>query len=156
MHPKFAEVVESLHASFEELIAMTPSSSGQLPRDMPLSGIYLFSEAGENLYVGRSRNMRRRYGLHTRPSAQHNQASFGFLLAREAIGMTGASYKPGRTSRSGLSENPIFVKEFTQAKLRVRKMEYRFVEETDPTRQALLEIYCAVVLGTFYNNFGTH
>jgi len=29
-------------------------------------------------------------------------------------------------------------------------------EETDQNRQALLEIYCAVVLRTPYNNFGTH
>jgi hypothetical protein len=29
-------------------------------------------------------------------------------------------------------------------------------EETDQNRQALLEIYCAVVLGTPYNDFGTH
>ena len=29
-------------------------------------------------------------------------------------------------------------------------------EETDQNRQALLEIHCAVVLGTPYNDFGTH
>jgi hypothetical protein len=32
-------------------------------------------------------------------------------------------------------------------------MEYRYVEEADQNRQALLEIYCAVVLATL---FGTH
>ena len=32
-------------------------------------------------------------------------------------------------------------------------MEFRYVEETDPTRQALLEIYCAFALGTRYNDF---
>jgi hypothetical protein len=29
-------------------------------------------------------------------------------------------------------------------------------EETDQNRQALLEIYCPVVLGTPYNDFGAH
>jgi len=29
-------------------------------------------------------------------------------------------------------------------------------EEVDQTRQALLEIYCAVVLATPYNDFATH
>jgi len=29
-------------------------------------------------------------------------------------------------------------------------------EETDQNREALLEIHCAVVLGTPYNDFGTH
>jgi hypothetical protein len=42
------------------------------------------------------------------------------------------------------------------ANARIRAMEYRYVEETDQNRQALLEIYCAVVLGTPYNDFGTH
>jgi hypothetical protein len=38
----------------------------------------------------------------------------------------------------------------------MRDMDYRCVREDDPTKQALLEIYCAVVLGTPYNDFGTH
>jgi len=42
------------------------------------------------------------------------------------------------------------------AKERIRGMEYRYVEEADQNRQALLEIYCAVVLATPYNDFGTH
>jgi hypothetical protein len=35
-------------------------------------------------------------------------------------------------------------------------MEYRYVEEADQNSQALLEIYCAVVLQTPYNDFNTH
>jgi len=35
-------------------------------------------------------------------------------------------------------------------------MDLRFVEEPDPLRQALLEIYGAVVLETKYNEFDTH
>ena len=156
MHTKFKIAVETLHPSFEKLISLTPCSADQLPRDMPKSGVYLFSEAGQHLYVGRSRNMRRRYGLHTRPSAQHNQASFAFLLAKEALGITETSYKPDDMSRLGLSKNQEFIRSFTEAKWRIRAMEFRFVEEADPTRQALLEIYSAVALSTPYNTFNTH
>jgi hypothetical protein len=35
-------------------------------------------------------------------------------------------------------------------------MELRFVEESNQRRQALLEIYAAVVLETPYNDFQTH
>ena len=35
-------------------------------------------------------------------------------------------------------------------------MDYRCVEETDPTKQALLEIYCAAVLATEHNDFDNH
>ena len=156
MHPVFADAIESLHPSFERLVSMPPLANGQFPRVMPASGIYLFSESGRHLYVGRSRNMRRRYGLHTRHSAQHNQASFAFLLSREAMGFPKASYRAGELSRSGLLQNSEFFDEFTKAKARIRLMEYRYVEEPDPTRQALLEIYCAVALGTRYNDFDTH
>jgi hypothetical protein len=35
-------------------------------------------------------------------------------------------------------------------------MDLRFVEEADPTRQALLEIYAATVLETPFNDFENH
>jgi hypothetical protein len=35
-------------------------------------------------------------------------------------------------------------------------MDLRFVEESDPTRQALLEIYVAVTLKTPFNDFDNH
>ncbi len=35
-------------------------------------------------------------------------------------------------------------------------MDYRCVEETDQTRQALLEAYCAIALSTPYDDFDTH
>ena len=35
-------------------------------------------------------------------------------------------------------------------------MHYRYVEETDQTRQWLLEAYCTLVLEARYNDFDTH
>jgi hypothetical protein len=35
-------------------------------------------------------------------------------------------------------------------------MDYRYVEEADPVRQCLLEVYCAAVLATPYNDFDNH
>ena len=92
---------------------------------------------------------------HSRPSSTNNQAVFAFKLAREATGSTEASYTPGG-SRASLEGTPEFAEAFAQAKVRVRNMDIRFVEETDPLRQALLEIYVAVVLATKYNDFETH
>ena len=45
---------------------------------------------------------------------------------------------------------------FQDAKARIRQMNYRYVEETDQTRQALLEAYVSIVRGTPYNGFNTH
>jgi hypothetical protein len=59
-------------------------------------------------------------------------------------------------SRAALSADPDFAAVFDAAKRRVATMNIRSVEETTPTRQALLEIYVATVLGTQYNDFDTH
>lgn len=156
MDAKFSTLVETLAPKLDALLATPPLHDGMLPPKMPESGIYLFTENGRHLYVGRSNKMRARYNLHCRPGSQHNQATFAFLLAREATGRMTVSYKPGEGSRAGLMDDPTFVAAFIAAKERIRKMEYRYVEETDQNRQALLEIYCAVVLATPYNDFGTH
>jgi hypothetical protein len=69
--------------------------------------------------------------------------------------MTKASYaKEG--SRDELCSHPVFGPAFTAAKGRVAAMDIRYVEEADPVRQALLEIYAATVLETPYNDFENH
>jgi hypothetical protein len=45
---------------------------------------------------------------------------------------------------------------FRRAKERVQRMEFRAVAESDQTRQALLEVYCAITLKTPHNDFNTH
>ena len=59
-------------------------------------------------------------------------------------------------SRTELEVEPAFKEAFLRAKERVRRMEVRYVEERDPLRQALLEIYVAVALRTPHNTFDTH
>jgi len=155
MDETFKQYVESLHPSFERLMNVTPVSITELPKKLPSKCIYLFSERSEHLYVGRTRKLRSRLQQHSIPAAQHNQAVFAFKLAREATGFTEASYT-AKGSRSALLANPLFAEAFSRAKARIREMDLRFVEEGDPLRQALLEIYVAVVLKTPYNDFDTH
>jgi hypothetical protein len=156
MDARFGALVETLAPKLEQLFCCPPLHYGELPHGMPLSGVYLFSEAGRHLYVGRSNGLRSRYGRHCRPGATHRQAAFAFVIGREVTGRVKASYKAGTDSRADLMLDPAFEQSFRDAKARIREMEYRFVEEADQNRQALLEIYCAIVLGTPYNDFGTH
>lgn len=156
MDPKFIRVVEQLHPRFEALLQMQPCRDGKLPKGMPQQGIYLFSEGARHLYVGRSNSLRRRYGQHCNPASQHNQAVFAFKLAREGTGQVKPGYVPGATSRVGLSKTEPFMASFVAAKTRIRRMDYRFVEEADQTLQAILELYCAIALGCPYNDFNTH
>ena len=156
MHPTFAKLLDNLHPKYEQLIAMTPSSAGELPRTMPKQGVYLFSEGHSHLYVGRSNNMRSRYGRHCNPGATDRMAAFAFKLAREATGKVIPSYKADKNGRKALMLNAEFVAAFTAAKSRIRNMDFRFVEEVDQNAQALLEIYCTLTLNARYNDFDTH
>jgi hypothetical protein len=76
-------------------------------------------------------------------------------LARERTGRLEASYSK-KDSRKALQADPAFAAAFDEAKARIRKMDLRFVEEHDPLKQALLEIYVSIVLATPYNDFNTH
>ena len=155
MNARFAAVVESLEPTFQKLLQMSPVRPERLPPSMPKRGICLFSENGRHLYVGRSNNPKNRIQTHCRASSGHGSAAFAFRLARHETGMTRASYT-ARGSRAELEKDLIFRPSFMQAKLRIRGMELRYVEETEATRQALLEIYAATVLETPFNDFETH
>lgn len=155
MHKRFATVVAQLDPSFRQLLAMRPSKPLALPPEVPTAGIYLLSEGRRHLYVGRSNRVRKRLRNHCRPSATYKMAAFAFRLAREATGRLKATYKP-EGSRADLMKDPAFVHAFDAAKARIREMDVRFLAEADPVRQAILEVYVAVVLRTPYNDFDTH
>jgi hypothetical protein len=74
-------------------------------------------------------------------------------MARKELGLK-PDYRPG--ARKRLWENPKFQKAFKKAQKRIVSMEFRAVGEKDPTKQALLEVYCAVALRTPYNDFDVH
>jgi|SRR5580698_3167278 predicted GIY-YIG superfamily endonuclease len=155
MHEHFKQYVENLHPSFVRLMEMPPVKMSALPSKLPERCVYLFSEGNQTLYVGRTRKLRQRLRQHSIKASQHNQAVFAFRLAREKTGRTVAAYSTVG-SRLALCAEPEFARAFSEAKARIRNMDVRFVEETDPLRQALLEIYASVVLGTKHNDFETH
>jgi len=156
MDAVFIAHVESLRPKLERLLAMQPVSACQVPRDAPKRGVYVLSEKGQHLYVGRSNDVRERIGRHCKTGATERMAAFAFRLAREATGKLKATYKKGKDSRKDLMEDPVFLAAFDAAKARIRAMELRYVEETDPVRQMLLEVYVAVVLKTPHNDFDNH
>lgn len=155
MNETFRNFIESLEPSYQRLMQMEPVTVATLPREMPTSGIYLFSEGNQHLYVGRTNTIRKRLQNHCRPSSGHNSATFAFRLARQLTGQTNATYT-AEGSRSFLQSHPEFGPVFVAQKERVRNMSVRFVSESDPMRQALLEMYVSVSLGTPHNDFDNH
>jgi hypothetical protein len=150
MNPIFERFVTSLENKFQELITSEPKQVNETPQE---SGIYLFSEGNEHLYVGRTKNLKRRRKEHV--SQKVLDAPFAFRLARENTGNRRATYSKGG-SRKDLLSNRLFQESLISAKDRIAQMNYRCVVESDPIKQTLLEIYVAVVLGTAHNDFETH
>jgi hypothetical protein len=154
MNDDFRRFVEQLHPKYEALIAREPVKfNGLRPRDVPKSGVYVFSEGDSHLYAGRSKNMHGRLRMHCYGTP--DQSALAFKLAREATGKIKATYTPAG-SRTELMADPRFARAFQEAQTRIREMNVRFVEEADPTAQALLEIYVSIALSTRYNDFETH
>jgi hypothetical protein len=152
MNEIFRQHVERLEPMFQTLLSMPAYKLTTLPRQMPSAGVYLLSEGDQHLYVGRSRNIRRRLSNHC--SSDHRMAAFAFLLAREETGLLRATYTP-EGSRAHLMTQPDFQAAFVRSSERIRNMDIRYVEESDPVRQALLEVYVAIALGTKFNKFET-
>lgn len=156
MYEEFQTHIDALQPKLQELLAMPAVKPTQLPRQMPKAGVYLLSEAGEFLYVGRSNDIKGRIGRHSRPGATHRMAAFAFRLARHATGQLVPSYKKGAGSREALMSDPLFLMAFEAAKARICAMDLQYVEEIDPVRQCLLEVYVAVVLKAKHNDFDNH
>lgn len=155
MDAKFRKHLAIAHRKLRALLASTAVEADALPMKMPASGVYLFTERGKHLYVGRSNRLRKRIPLHYRRASKHSSAAFAFRLARKAARREVASYRT-EGSRKQLAADPSFARAFQRAKERIRQMEVRFVEEKDQLRQTLLEIYAAAVLSTPFNDFDTH
>ena len=155
MNPSFARLVESLEPKFQALVKMVPVTYRTLPRQLPTGAIYLFSDGCKHLYVGRTNRLRQRLRGHCVPSGTHFTATFAFRLARGATGKLTASYSKAE-SRPALLNNRAFASAFADAKRRIASMDLRFDAESNPTLQALREIYAATVLHTPYNDFNTH
>ena len=153
MNQRFAFLADTLDAKCETLLGMSPITAGDVPTDTPVGGVYLFSEGAAHLYAGRTkRPIRDRIRNQFGPNS--SAASFPWLIAREATGRRATYRRAG--SRRELLADPQFRTQYENARARVRRMHVRYVHEPDPLRQALLEIYVAVVTGARYNDFDTH
>jgi len=150
---RFEGLIDGLRDKYLELVSMQPVTIDKTPSNCPVGGVYLFTENGKHLYAGRTKRK-----ISVRLKAHVNTARdcpFAWRLAREVMGVEKATYKK-EGSRNHLLTQPQFKQAYDSAKNRIRKMEVRFVGEQDPLKQALLEIYVAVLSNAKYNDFDTH
>jgi hypothetical protein len=163
---KWAEVVAKLPHHLEALMASDVFGRGADREPPPREhGVYLFTEAGQHLYVGRCglteraarkgvghSNFRTRLAGHTRPSSAHNQATFAWRLAVEAVE---GRWEDLPTTRVELGRDSRFLQELIRQKERVTEMEFRVVTIADDFESYVFEPYAAMMLDTPYNSWAT-
>lgn len=150
----FAGAVAALPALLEALTSAPCHRVSDHPTLPNVAGVYLFRSGGAPIYVGQSRDLRRRLRYHTRPSSRHNQASFAFNFAKREAREIGVNVD---RTRAILAADPEFGPLFASALATVADMEVQFTEVADSIVRTMFEMYAALALGTEdFNSFETH
>jgi hypothetical protein len=150
---RFRVLVERLPQLLEALRSAPAIQRGSGVTLPQAPGIYLLAEDGVPVYVGQTRNLRRRLAQHGAAAGRQNQATFAFSRARRDA-EAGAEIDLAR-SRRDLATDPRFEALFRQHRERVSRMTIRAVEVDDPELRTVFEVYATVLLGT-ENSFETH
>ena len=150
---RFDAVIEKMPELLRDLQSSRARRRNDLS-DISERGIYVFYENEVPVYVGRSRKLKERLQVHSRPSSGHNSATFAFILATEVARKQ--NFEFGQMTRTQLENDPVFGEFFRQAKVRVGEMKIRVVEVPGPITQTVFEVYAALMLETPHNDFETH
>lgn len=152
--PEFDAAVAQMPELLQQLRDAPGHRVAEHPTVPAAPGIYLFNEGERPVYVGQSRNLRKRLKQHTGSRRDHNQASFAFNLAKREAATAGADVT---RFRAQLSADPAFAALFTTARETVAAMSVRFIEVPDRIVRTLFEVYAALALDTVeFNSFETH
>ena len=180
------EILTRMPRLLDKLLDQALLDQEPMPSELCRSGIYVFYENNEPLYVGRSDNIRRRIQMHSRPSSPAGSANFAFILTRDIWNIwdgpcwQGPLPKTGsiiaRETRRITNWNETLAKDIqlTQRRLladgdihhdfncqkeRIGRMNVRVIQVDDPPKQftqAMFAVYAARALNTRYNDFSNH
>jgi predicted GIY-YIG superfamily endonuclease len=110
-------------------------------------GCYVLIEEKKPIYVGISREVFRRLKYHIK-GKQDNTATLAYSIASRRFLLDG--------TREQKMNNKEFLAHFHEARSRIEKMQFAFVEIKDDFELYVFEAYVALELDTRYNSFRTH
>lgn len=166
----WAQLVEWLPRMLSDLLANEVYGiDDRPPKDQ--RGVYLFTERGKHLYVGRTgitarsragggppiTSFRYRFDQHTQPGRPPGAASFANRLAQKTAMKRGIEI-PGEWWENRKSEGAEAYGLFRAEKTRIGAMECRVVAFDDDlkgVRSSVAEIYVHTQLRTRFNDFST-
>ena len=140
----FASTIKNIETAYRQLVEMDRPfrvDTHPSPVRAKLAAVYLLHGVGRPLYVGRTRDLRRRLSDHL--SSLVSKATLAVRMARITAGK-GTTYKSNRSAKYLHDNDPTFQAEFSKARACISAMQVRYVCESNDVRQALLEIYAAV------------
>jgi hypothetical protein len=152
MNPILASHIEPVPKLFALLKKAQPFIEKGLTTRGKRAGIYAFFENGAPQFVGRTRNLQQKLRGHI--SANHYTATFAFKMGRRKLGLPATYNKVG--ARAQPQNDPIFRPEFLRQIERVKAMQVRFVEISDPVHQYLVELYAHIEYALPLDEFDTH
>ena len=123
--PEFSRALADVLTKFRELTGSDPAPVSLRPSPLPPTpGVYLFSESGQHLYVGRTRNLRRRVSQHIPGTVRAMGPTLAVRMARKKTGRV-----PTYAERGGLKDllthDQAFREAFKEAVARIRQMDAR-------------------------------
>lgn len=166
----WAQFSDSLPEMLAELLASEVYGIDRRPPN-DQRDVYLFTERGEHLYVGRTSitarsragggppitSFRYRFNQHTQHGRQPGAASFANRLMQEAAASRGMEV-PAEWWKARHAEAREIYRLLCAAKDRIGAMECRVVAFNDDSkgvRSSIAEIYVHTQLATRYNDFST-
>ena len=154
----FDRKIERIKQHYDRLIKANvslPDVLIQRNQGPNVSGVYVFSDRSENMelfqYVGQSNNIFTRLKEHCGIPTS-NKANFAYKLTTDSTELKPISGSPNPTKQS-MFNIPEFEREFENSVLKIKRMDYRWVEVDDKLEKNLLEIYASVLLCSKYNEF---
>lgn len=150
----FGKLIDRMPSLLQELTFAPAHLVAEHPEIPTAAGVYLFSDGPNPIYVGQSRNLRRRLREHTGLRSRENQAPLAFNIAlKEARSQ---DLKLPRT-RKEIEDDSAFRPLFASALAQVAAMKVQFLLLEDPVERTIFEIYAARALGTDeFNIWETH
>jgi predicted GIY-YIG superfamily endonuclease len=152
MKGNFTDLVARMEPMLDELLRSEQTKVSDCKKMPEKPGVYLLSENGENLFVGRAKSLRKRMAQHGARS--HYSASFALKLARKKTNRL-SNYKPENGAKT-LMKDEGFKAAFLSMVARVKKMDAHHIVEPSDHLQYLFEMYASLQLNIPYCDFATH
>lgn len=146
----FLILINYIHKKYKLLKKSSKYKIKSIPKDCPVGGVYMFSVKGKVLYVGRTK---RKISVRLKGHISNaGDCPLAWRMTKPTLGGEVSTYKKGERKIDYLKKRKVRHL-YKAAKKRISNMNVQYIEEKDPFKRAILEIYTSFVTNSKYNEF---